>query len=57
MYNVTLSCFRATIVVVEYVFVALGIQHAKRMHHIVSCGVFACTIFFYLISFLEKKSY
>ena len=30
-YNVTLRRFRAAIVAVECVFVALGIQHAKRM--------------------------
>jgi len=30
----------------ECVFVALGIQHAKHMHHIVICGLLRCTIFF-----------
>jgi len=49
MYNVTLRRFRATIVV-ECVFVALRIQHAKRKHHIVNCGLFACTILFHVIS-------
>ena len=32
------------------VFVALGIQHAMRMHHIVICGMYGSTIFFNIIS-------
>jgi hypothetical protein len=31
------------------VFVALGIQHAKRMRHIVICGLHHSTIIFYLL--------
>jgi hypothetical protein len=32
------------------VFVALGVQHAMRMHHIVFCGPASSTIFFHIIS-------
>ena len=32
------------------VFVALGIQHAIRMHHIVICGLPRSTIIFQIIS-------
>ena len=31
------------------VFVALGIQHAMRMNHIVICGLRGSTIFFYIV--------
>jgi len=32
------------------VFVALGIQHAMHVRHIVICGLLGSTIFFHLIS-------
>ena len=34
----------------ECVFVALGIQHAMRMRHIVVCDLPGCAIFFHIIS-------
>jgi len=56
---------RATIVAVEKavsvtycecVFLALGIQHAMRMHHIAICGLLGSTIFFNLISTTQRFS-
>ena len=60
--NLTLRRVRAAVVAVEkqYVLhmlrmcvcvcVALGIQHALRMSHIVVCGLCGSTVFFHIIS-------
>ena len=34
----------------EYVFVALGIQHAMRMRHVATCGLYVCTVYFQIIT-------
>jgi len=34
----------------EGVFVALGIEHAKRMRRVVVCGLPSSTVFFHIIS-------
>ena len=39
-----------TITYSEYVFVALGNQHAMGIDHIVICGLSGSTIFFHIIS-------
>jgi hypothetical protein len=58
-YNVTLRRVRATVVAVEkqyvlhileFVFVALVIQHAMRLRHIAICALLRSTIFSHIIS-------
>jgi hypothetical protein len=54
------SCEKAiSITHSKRVFVALAIQHARRMHHTVICGLFSSAKFFHVISqtalFSKKK--
>jgi len=35
---------------IRSVFIALGIQHAMRKHHIVICGLYASSILFHIFS-------
>jgi len=35
-------------------FVALGMQHAMRMRHIVICSLSGCTVFFDILSYKER---
>ena len=63
--NVTLNRFRAAMVAVEkqkvlhilrVFFVALVIQHAKRLRHIVFCDVANSAVFLHIISRMTKLS-
>jgi hypothetical protein len=57
-YNVTLRWLRVTNITVKsdmyhifkFAFLALVIQHAKRMRHIVICGLSVSTALFHIIS-------
>ena len=42
-------CGKAIVLHMLSAFVALGIQHAMRMHHSAICGVSSSTIFFYIV--------
>ena len=45
-----LQCKSNNITYSESVFLALGIPHAMRMRHIVTCGLPGSTILFHIIS-------
>jgi len=48
--DVLCLCVRAWVCMCVRVSVALGIQHAKRVRHIVICGLSGSTVFFHIIS-------
>jgi len=47
--NICRSGKAVSIIYCKCVFVALGIQHAIRMRHIVTCGLSGSTILFHII--------
>ena len=54
-YNQCCSGKAIIIIYSECVFVALVIQHAMHMHHVVICGLPRSTIFFRIICLGKKK--
>jgi hypothetical protein len=53
---VTTVAVENSITYYKCVFVALGIQHAMRIHHVVTFGVPGSTIFFHIILYKVRFS-